>query len=943
MTLNSADSVGGSLNTQFLTPDQQQSSRAAYYVFAGAGLALGGAAILGASYWALRTIGGTLRNDLNHMREQAERGQININDENALRSRTTSYSTRFAYYLSNDNNAVSLQDTVNNIVNTNRVRALQATRQAASLVDVVPSPSVVGRSSSSMMQSLLDAARPVPGADPFAIPDERLGIPAIMDALSPPIVGSVRPAAPLIASAAPIGSASSSSSTAVSAISAASMVTPGSGRRVSAAPDPTITLSTPIQTQDTRIVDIWSYLVKAQQLSYSDPAKVSALNIAQYKVFQLISEGNIQPTDFDTLRNVLIPNLENEIHGAELWFAGMDGATRLTGTQSLGVQKIDGACALWSINFTPSGAISQSTFNNRVNFVLMDDKKSIFVNDNFRLGKPNLNTTEVNLDSQNSQYIGSDANEIITIGGTSATTYNVVALGGDDIIRVLSDAVSNSTVNIYGGAGKNTYVITTQGTWSKLPGTIHIWDFDPTKDSIVFMSADGSRTADPRIKETKRTLFSAVADHVAQRNFDGNIYFDQNTDIESFPRWTDWRHTSYSSNYKAAEHEFTGDGIPLLVIDEKNYNANNPDALFNNPNVFRTDQSTEIAGSVRGDTATLPVRSIVTTQFSQLENNGDHDFFCVHLTKGQSYVFKMEHRPNMAGDGVLTTALRLTDNLGNDISSGSSRPDFFRPADGNSRIDFFAANEGDYFLDASGTGTTATGKYTISSIEIPHESLVLGSTIDGTTNTPSSHAGYKITLNAGDYMQFGFGFKNQVDWNFTKVSINNAFNDAVSPWQLTTPTTNVQTFLANKTGDYFIDIASKLGGYDFTLTNSKKEVENSALTKAVLFENNLIVNRIDTVADHDWYQIALEGGKKYQFDMQKTTGSNLDTRITLRGTNGDELARNDDISATDWNSRIVYTPRTSGTFYIDAGGYDGNLPQYANIRAGDYSLGYKVI
>ena len=306
-------------------------------------------------------------------------------------------------------------------------------------------------------------------------------------------------------------------------------------------------------------------------------------------------------------------------------------------------------------------------------------------------------------------------------------------------------------------------------------------------------------------------------------------------------------------------------------------------------------------------------------------------------------MFKMEHQPNVAGDGVLTTSLRLTDNLGNDISSGGSRPDFFRPANGNSRIDFFAANEGDYFLDASGTGTTATGKYAISSIEIPHESLVLGSTIAGTTNTPASHAGYKITLNAGDYMQFGSYFANQVDWGFTKVSINNAFNDAVSPWQSTTLTRNFQTFLANKTGDYFIDITSKLGGMDFTLANSKIDVADSVLTKAVLFENNLIVNTIDKVADHDWYQIALEGGKTYQFDMQKTTGSNLDTIITLRGIYGEALSRNDDISRTDWNSRIVYTPTTSGTFYLDASGYEGNLPQYANIKTGDYSLSYKVI
>ena len=128
--------------------------------------------------------------------------------------------------------------------------------------------------------------------------------------------------------------------------------------------------------------------------------------------------------------------------------------------------------------------------------------------------KADLSATRARVESYHSQYLGSDANEIITVDVTSAATYNVVAMGGDDIIRVLSDGVSYSVVNIYGGTGKNTYVIAMQGTWSKLPGTIHIWDFDPTKDSIVFMSADGSRTADPRIKETKRTLFSSTADNL---------------------------------------------------------------------------------------------------------------------------------------------------------------------------------------------------------------------------------------------------------------------------------------------------------------------------------------------------------------------------------------------------------------------------------------------
>jgi len=132
----------------------------------------------------------------------------------------------------------------------------------------------------------------------------------------------------------------------------------------------------------------------------------------------------------------------------------------------------------------------------------------------------------------------------------------------------------------------------------------------------------------------------------------------------------------------------------------------------------------------------------------------------------------MTHKPNVVGDAVLNTTLALEDTQYNTIATCVKQ-------NGDSRLDFIALKDGDYYLDASGglpsnsvdpkttsidavcsrstpTLTAIEGKYAISAVEIPHNAYTIGSTVndnfDGTTN----HVGYKVTLNAGDYVSFNF-------------------------------------------------------------------------------------------------------------------------------------------------------------------------------------------
>jgi hypothetical protein len=375
-------------------------------------------------------------------------------------------------------------------------------------------------------------------------------------------------------------------------------------------------------------------------------------------------------------------------------------------------------------------------------------------------------------------------------------------------------------------------------------------------------------------------------------------------------------------------------------------NANNANRIFENPDAFKSESVNDIAGDTRTG-AKLLIDTALNTQFSQLETSNDHDYFRVYLQKGRSYMFLMEHRPNIAGDGVLSTSLKLKDTQGNDINPSSKLVNRSHWGNwGNTRIDFFASEDGYYFLDASGdpaqytgeyAGTQTTSKYSISAMEITHQAINPISVTKSSFTAPINHVGYKMNLSAGDYMQIDFDtLGKDIGLN---MSIHNADHDVLD-FTINQITKKTHTFLVNKSGDYFIDALAAIAdtNTNFVLSSVKKEVEGNRSTNAVLEENNLIFNKLDTKADHDWYRVSLLAGKNYQFDMKKTTAGygGLDTFLNLRDLNGKVLASHDDISMQNRDSRLVYFNTLKGDYFIDAS-------SWSEKSSGDYSLSYKVI
>ena len=99
-----------------------------------------------------------------------------------------------------------------------------------------------------------------------------------------------------------------------------------------------------------------------------------------------------------------------------------------------------------------------------------------------------------------------------------------------------------------------------------------------------------------------------------------------------------------------------------------------------------------------------------------------------------------------------------------------------------------------------------------------------------------------------------------------------------------------------------------------------------------------------TVPDHDWYRISLTAGQSVTITLSGSGATPVeDTYLYLRSSTGAIIASNDDSGGQIDVSKIVFTPSTSGTYYIDAGSFDSTSddwnPAYApSSYTGTYTL-----
>jgi serralysin len=103
-----------------------------------------------------------------------------------------------------------------------------------------------------------------------------------------------------------------------------------------------------------------------------------------------------------------------------------------------------------------------------------------------------------------------------------------------------------------------------------------------------------------------------------------------------------------------------------------------------------------------------------------------------------------------------------------------------------------------------------------------------------------------------------------------------------------------------------------------------------------------IVVSIDTLGDHDWYQVNLVAGQTYVFetiDNYPAADALSDSTLTLRDAAGTLLITNDDKGGSDNYSMITYTATTSGAYFIDVGAFNDLATGSVQLRFGESLAG----
>ena len=91
---------------------------------------------------------------------------------------------------------------------------------------------------------------------------------------------------------------------------------------------------------------------------------------------------------------------------------------------------------------------------------------------------------------------------------------------------------------------------------------------------------------------------------------------------------------------------------------------------------------------------------------------------------------------------------------------------------------------------------------------------------------------------------------------------------------------------------------------------------------------SILEGNLESLGDLDWFKVELDADKYYNFEL---TGITLaDSFLSLKEANGNIISSDDD-GGDGFSSRIIFSPESSGTYYLEASAYN-------NEYTGTYSI-----
>ena len=242
--------------------------------------------------------------------------------------------------------------------------------------------------------------------------------------------------------------------------------------------------------------------------------------------------------------------------------------------------------------------------------------------------------------------------------------------------------------------------------------------------------------------------------------------------------------------------------------------------------------------TVPGSTATNVSLSPGSYVSSAIDSNGDHDWFSITLTAGQTYTFTTWLFS--LGDSILSlrnasgTVIATNDDFGGQLSS---------------QITYTASQTGTFYLDVSGY-QTSTGDYILSSSRPQNDAvgdstfsnttLNIGSeAVTGTLDRTGDHDWYRVYLQAGETYEFVTSAVNGGSDPDTTLALRDAGGTAIAFNDDSSGTYSRIRFTAESSGLHFLDVGGWADGQ-----SGAYRVQAAVAPPLRLFSNDEIADQL---------------------------------------------------------------------------------------------------
>lgn len=352
-------------------------------------------------------------------------------------------------------------------------------------------------------------------------------------------------------------------------------------------------------------------------------------------------------------------------------------------------------------------------------------------------------------------------------------------------------------------------------------------------------------------------------------------------------------------------------------------------------------------------TGQLLINSSIT---GTVDSAQDRDWFAVTLNAGQRYQFDLLGSPTSDGTltdpylyGIYNSAGTLLANTSNDDAGEGY----------NARVIFDPTTSGTYYVSAgaygSGIGSyrlqlTNLGTTDIAADLSTQATVSVGGVVNGLIDTSGDRDWYAVTLEAG--YQYTINLNPSSNSNtplydpylYGIYDVSGLLKTATADDD-SGPGYGAQvSFAPTSTGIYYISAGGAnnyTGSYQLTVstaqevtsTVSSADIPANSSTLATTVVGASSYSQIESAGDQDWFSVSLTAGHTYGIALAGApSGQGTLTDPYLRGiysaTGNLISATSDDDSGYGNDALVNFTPSTTGTYYIAAGGYASSTGSY---------------